>query len=44
VATGRDPTKPDRGVATSRISLVNHDDVEVMSHIDTILIRRRDHD
>ncbi len=37
-------SKPDRGVAKSRISLVNQDGVEVMSHIDTILIRRRDHD
>lgn len=34
-------SKPDRGVARSRISLVNEDGVEVMSHIDTILVRRR---
>mgnify|MGYP001824264824 CR=1 FL=1 len=35
-------SKPDRGVARSRLSLVNQDGVEVMSHIDTILLRRRD--
>jgi acyl dehydratase len=35
-------SKPDRGVARSRLSLVNQDGVEVMSHIDTILVRRRD--
>ena len=34
-------SKPDRGVARSRLSLVNQDGVEVMSHIDTILVRRR---
>jgi acyl dehydratase len=34
-------SKPDRGVARSRLSLVNQDGVEVMSHIDTILLRRR---
>ena len=34
-------SKPDRGVARSRISLVNEDGVEVTSHIDTILGRRR---
>ncbi|MDX2381790.1 MAG: MaoC/PaaZ C-terminal domain-containing protein [Acidimicrobiia bacterium] len=33
-------SKPDRGVARSRLSLVNQDGVEVMSHIDTILVRR----
>jgi acyl dehydratase len=37
-------SKPDRGVARSRLSLVNQDGVEVMSHIDTILLRRRDPD
>lgn len=35
-------SKPDRGVMTSRISLINQNGIEVMSHIDTILIRRRD--
>jgi acyl dehydratase len=34
-------SKPDRGVATCRISLINQDGAEVMSHIDTTLIRRR---
>jgi acyl dehydratase len=34
-------SKPDRCVARSRISVVNEDGVEVMSHIDTILVRRR---
>ena len=34
-------SKPDRGVARSRISLVNQDGVQAMSHIDTILVRRR---
>ena len=34
-------SKPDRGVARSRLSLVNEDGVEVMSHIDTILLRRQ---
>lgn len=34
-------SKPDRGVARSRLSLVNQDGVEVMNHIDTVLVRRR---
>ena len=34
-------SKPDRGVARSRLSLVNQDGVQVMSHIDTVLVRRR---
>ena len=34
-------SKPDRGVARSRVSLVNQDGVQVMSHIDTVLVRRR---
>ena len=34
-------SKPDRGVARSRISLVNQNSIEVMSHIDTILVRRQ---
>jgi len=33
-------SKPDRGVARSRLSLVNQDGIEVMSHIDNILVRR----
>jgi acyl dehydratase len=35
-------SKPDRGVARSRLSLVNQHGVEVMSHIDAILVRSRD--
>lgn len=34
-------SKPDRGVARPRLSLVNQEGVEVMSHIDAILLRRR---
>lgn len=34
-------SKPDRGVQTCRISLINQLGVEVMSHIDTTLVRRR---
>ena len=34
-------SKPDRGVTRSRLSLVNQDGIEVMSHIDTTLVRRR---
>jgi acyl dehydratase len=34
-------SKPDRGVVTSRLSLINQDDVTVMSHIDTTIVRRR---
>ena len=34
-------SKPDRGVARSRLSLINQDGVEVMNHIDTILVRRK---
>ena len=34
-------SKPGRGVARSRLSLVNQDGVEVMSHIGTTLVRRR---
>lgn len=33
-------SKPDRGVARSRISLVNQHGAEVMSHIDIILVSR----
>lgn len=34
-------SKPDRGVMTCRISLINQHGAEVMSHIDTTLIQRR---
>jgi acyl dehydratase len=35
-------SKPDRGIVTIRLSLVRNDDDEVvMSHLDTILVRRR---
>jgi acyl dehydratase len=34
-------TKADRGVVTVRLSLVNQSEVTVMSHLDTILVRRR---
>ena len=34
-------SKPDRGVATGRLSLVNQDAVTVMSHIDTIPVRKK---
>lgn len=37
-------SKPDRGVAKARLSLVNQHGVVVMSHIDTILVRRRSPD
>jgi acyl dehydratase len=33
-------SKPDRGVAKLRISLVNQHDVTVMSHLDTLIVRR----
>jgi acyl dehydratase len=34
-------SKPDRGIVKLRISLVNQDDVAVMSHLDTLIVRRR---
>jgi acyl dehydratase len=34
-------SKPDRGIVTVRMSLVNQAGVTVMSHLDTILLRRR---
>lgn len=34
-------SKPDRGVVTLRLSLVNESGRVVMSHLDTILVRRR---
>ena len=34
-------SKPDRGIVTVRMSLVNQAGVTVMSHLDTILVRRR---
>jgi acyl dehydratase len=34
-------SKPDRGVVSSRISLVNQDDVAVMSHVEATIVRRR---
>ncbi len=35
-------SKPDRGIANSRVSLVNQDGVIVMSHLDSVLLRRRE--
>lgn len=34
-------SKPDRGVVKLRISLVNQHNVTVMSHLDTLIVRRR---
>ena len=34
-------SKPDRGVVTSRISLINQEGVAVLSHLDTTIVRRR---
>jgi acyl dehydratase len=34
-------SKPDRGVVQIRLTLVNQRDAPVMSHLDTILVRRR---
>lgn len=34
-------SKPDRGIATGRLSLINQDGVTVMSHLDSILVRKR---
>jgi acyl dehydratase len=34
-------SKPDRGVVTLRLGLTNQDATLVMSHLDTILVRRR---
>ena len=33
-------SKPDRGIVTVRFSLINHHGETVMSHLDTILVRR----
>ncbi|MCP5265437.1 MAG: acyl dehydratase [Burkholderiaceae bacterium] len=34
-------SKPDRGIVKLRFSLVNQDGVEVLTHFDTILVRKR---
>ncbi|MSQ21281.1 MAG: acyl dehydratase [Betaproteobacteria bacterium] len=34
-------SKPDRGIVTVRMSLINQAGVTVMSHLDTVLVRRR---
>jgi len=34
-------SKPDRGVVKLRISMVNQDDITLMSHLDTLIVRRR---
>jgi acyl dehydratase len=34
-------SKPDRGIVTLRLSLVNQAGTTVMSHLDTVLMRRR---
>ena len=41
VETRPSSSKPDRGIVTVRLSLVRNDDEVVMSHLDTILVRRR---
>jgi acyl dehydratase len=41
VETRPSSSKPDRGIVTVRLSLVRNDDQVVMSHLDTILVRRR---
>lgn len=35
-------SKPDRGIVTARFSLINQHGKTVMSHLDTILVRRRE--
>ena len=35
-------SKPDRGIANSQVSLVNQDGVTVLSHLDSVLLRRRE--
>jgi acyl dehydratase len=34
-------SKPDRGIVTNRLSLINQEGTTVMSHVDTIIVRRR---
>lgn len=34
-------SKPDRGVVTLKFSLINQDGLAVMSHLDTVLVKRR---
>lgn len=41
VGTRPSSSKPDRGIVTVRLSLVRKDGEVVMSHLDTILVRRR---
>jgi len=41
VETRPSSSKPDRGIVTVRLTLVKSDDGMVMSHLDTILVRRR---
>jgi acyl dehydratase len=42
VETRASSSKPDQGIVMVRLSLVRNDDAEVvMSHLDTILVRRR---
>ncbi len=41
VETRPSSSKPDRGIVTVRLSLLRSDDEVVMSHLDTILVRRR---
>jgi acyl dehydratase len=35
-------SRPDRGIVTIRFSLVNQAGVTVMSHLDTVLVKRRE--
>lgn len=37
-------SKPDRGIVTAHLSLINQDDVAVMSNTDSALVRRRNHE
>lgn len=41
VETRPSSSKPDRGIVTIRLSLIRNDDEVIMSHLDTILVRRR---
>ena len=34
-------SKPDRGIVTHRLSLIDADDRAVMSHLDTLVVKRR---
>ena len=40
LANRESESKPDRGIANSRVSLINQDGVTVMSHLDSVRLRR----